>query len=81
VKSATGAATVFDTETFWILVLVPLTSVTVSVTEYVPAAAYVWLGLMPLPAAVLSPKSQLYVAPACAVVLLASKLHVSAEQL
>ena len=30
---------------------------------------------------VASPKLQLYVAPACAVVLLALKLHVSAEQL
>jgi hypothetical protein len=46
----------------------------------VPAAAYVWLVVIPVPVFA-SPKFQLYVAPAWAVEVLASKLHVSAEQL
>ena len=79
-KLATGAAGVLDTVTVCVLVLVPFASVTVSVTEYDPPAPYVWLVVFPEPL-VASPNVQLYVAVACAVELLASKLQTSSEQL
>src|SRR3978361_1389763 len=58
---ATTAAAV--TLTSWLTVFVaPLSSVTVSLTVYVPAEAYVWFTVTPVPAALVSPKSHEYVA-------------------
>ena len=62
------------TVTLDVFVLVPFASVTVSVTEYVPDDAYVWLTVTPLPV-VASPNVQLYVAAGRAVEVLPSKLH------
>lgn len=82
VKLATGAGVGGGTDTVTedVLLLVPFASVTVSVTEYVPAAAYECELVTPLPD-VASPYVQLYVALAIAVLLLPSKLQVSPEQL
>src|SRR5262249_36957318 len=43
-----------------VVAVLPDLSVTVSVTVYVPACEYVWVGFTPLPGAEPSPKSQLY---------------------
>ena len=69
-----------ETVTDDVFELVPYPSVTVSVTEYVPDALYVWLVVTPVPSGG-SPNVQLYVAPDCAVELLPSKLHDNSEQL
>ena len=81
VKLVTGSGAAFDTVTGDVFELVPFASVTVSVTENVFDVAYVWLVVTPLPAALPSPKVQLYIAPESAVELLPSKLQASSEQL
>ena len=79
VKLATGAGCI-ATVTLPVLALVPLASVTVSVTEYVPAAAYVRLVVTPAPD-VPSPNVHPYAAPGSAVELLPLKLQVKPVQL
>ena len=59
VNSAVGARFAAVTVIGWLIVPVaPSSSVTVNVTVYVPAAAYVCDGLATVPAAVPSPKFQ-----------------------
>ncbi len=58
VKLATGGVAAFETVTDDVYELVPFASVTVSVTEYDPDAAYVWLVVLPEPL-VASPNVQL----------------------
>lgn len=71
-----------DTATDFVSVLLPFASVTVSTIVYVLADAYVCDAVFEVPDALApSPKENAYVAPASAVLPLASKLHTRPLQL